>query len=131
MRTFAPLANVNLVALLAVLSRTNTTSGDGVDISAYEGQVGVILNSGIPTGTDKTLDVKIQHSDDDGDTDAYADVEGASFDQVTESVNGIQKMSLDTHGLKKYIRVVATHGTSTTVVYSATLIGKTKVFDES
>lgn len=77
-----------------------TNVGTGIDVLGYEAIVN--LNSGT-NGTDGTVDVKIQESD---DNITYTDWSGGAFIQVTTSNdNAIQEKAYT--GTKQYIRTVA------------------------
>ena len=67
--------------LAAAARRTSTLTGTGIDVLHYEGLALVVLNASAGTGTTPTLDVKLQHSDDNS---TFADVTGAAFTRVTE-----------------------------------------------
>lgn len=100
--------NVAVLAVPAV--NTSTLTGTGIDVQVYEGVAAVVLNSAAGTGTDPTMDGKIQHCDTvDG---GYADVSGATFAQVLE-VASVQILSLDIGACKQFIRIVLTIGGTT------------------
>jgi hypothetical protein len=98
--------------LAAAARRTATLTGTGIDVLAYEGVGLFVLNSSAGTGTDPTLDVKLQHSDDDV---TYADVTAGAFTQVTDVAGtaGVQVKKLNVADLKRYVRVVGTVGGGT------------------
>lgn len=89
-----------------VVAASYSLEGTGVDIQGYSALV--ILDSGT-NGTNGTVDVKIQESDDD---DTYTDWTGGAFTQVTTANdNAVQEKQYT--GTKRYIRAVATVGTAT------------------
>lgn len=95
-------------ALVSSAAIAATASQTGVDISDYAGNLLVVANIGAATaGTNPTMNVKIETSDSSGS--GYSDVSGAAFTEVT-TVAGVQTMSLETRGLKKYIRTTTTLG---------------------
>lgn len=102
------LSSVNLG--LAPGAKTSTATGAAVDIRDYHGRVKVIQDVGAVSGTDPTLDGKIQDSA-DGSTD-WQDVAGATFTQVTASTNH-QAIGVDTRKARRYIRYVGTIGGTT------------------
>ena len=59
------------LVLAAAARRTANLDGTGIDVLDYEGVALIVLNASAGTGTDPTLEVKLQHSDDDS---TYADV---------------------------------------------------------
>jgi hypothetical protein len=108
----------NLLANAQILASAN---GSGVDVSDLDGSVAVTCAVSAPVaGTNPTLDLKLQHSDDDGANDAYADVTGGAFAQVTSAASK-QKLSLSVSGMKKYVRVVKTIGGTSSPQYYASV----------
>jgi len=101
---------------------TANVNGSGVDRSDYKGNGYLSLNTSAPTGTLATLDVKIQHSDDNSTwTDS-----GFAFDQVVQA-NGasFQRKYVSLDQFKKFIRAAATvGGTSPSVVATVTMSGQ-------
>lgn len=94
---------------LAASTYTSTTNGTGVDLSQYDGQVAVLLDSAAGTGTSPTSNVKIQDS---ADNSSFADVTGLAFTQVTTTASR-QKLVFDTRDVRRYVRVVNTVGGTT------------------
>ena len=93
--------------LAAAARRTSTLTGTGIDVLHYEGVALIVLNASAGTGTTPTLDVKLQHSDDNS---TFADVTGAAFTQVTDvgGTAGVQVLKVNVSNLKRYLRVVGT-----------------------
>jgi hypothetical protein len=114
-------------ALVAVCPLAEITVDDtddaGVSIAPYEGVLTFVLNAKATNGTSPTLDIKIQHSDDDGATDTYDDVSGGAFTRVTDadtSAAVVQAITVDKNKLKKYVRVAKDiGGTSSPKFYAA------------
>jgi len=82
-----------------------------------------VLNASAGTGTTPTLDVKLQHSDDNS---TFADVTGAAFAQVTSDSGtaGVQVLKLNVSDLKRYLRVIGTiAGTSPSFDFGAEFVG--------
>jgi hypothetical protein len=75
------LAQVVGLVLAAAARRTSTLTGTAIDILHYEGVGLAILSASAGTGTTPTLDVKLQHSDDNV---TFADVTNGAFTQVTD-----------------------------------------------
>ncbi len=95
------------LVLAAAAQRTSTLTGTGIDVLDYEGVTLAVLNASAGTGTTPTLDVKLQHSDDDS---TYADVAGGTFTQVTDVAGtaGVQVLKVNVSDLKRYVRVIGT-----------------------
>jgi hypothetical protein len=100
------------IGIVAGDHAVGTLNGTGIDTTGYNRAL-IILNSGT-NGAGGTVDVKVQESSDDGATDAYADISGAAFSQITESNdNEIYLMDIDLTPVEKYIRTVGITGTAT------------------
>lgn len=82
------LGGVELVTLAVNLSRTSSSNGSFVDLSLYQGILGLIVDAGAATaGSSPTLDVTLEESE-DGSTGITAVpvggyTEGTNPDQVT------------------------------------------------
>lgn len=97
---FAGAATV--VHLSASASQASTVTGTGVDLIDYDGPVAIVQSHGTGTGS---LAGKIQDSADNS-TD-WQDVSGAAFSSETTTA-GIQKIVLNSKGVRRYIRYVGT-----------------------
>jgi hypothetical protein len=120
------LAQATGVELAPAASRTSTLTGTGIDVLEYEGVALVLLNASAGTGTSPTLDVKLQHSDDDS---TYEDVNSGAFSQVTDAAEtaGVKVMKLNVSDLKRYLRVVGTiAGTTPSFDFGVEFVGITK-----
>lgn len=106
---------VNLVSPQEIAASSN---GSGVDTMGYGDDLVVILNTGAVSGTNPTLDVKLQECDTSGGT--YTDISGATFGQVSAANKlGVQRVNL-TGTRKRYIRAAYTlGGTSTPKVFAS------------
>jgi len=112
---------------LSLLADTYTASvnGSGVDLQGYQGKLKVMLNSGAGGGADHSLDVKLQES---ADNAAWSDISGAAFTQVTNAGASLQSLAVDTRGVKRYIRAVATiAGTSPSFGFAVTAVGQKQI----
>jgi hypothetical protein len=102
----------NVVAVLGAGGcEVGTITGAAIDTAGYREAL-VTLAAGQFTSTG-TLAVKVQHSDDDGALDAYADVTGAAFTSLTDTTDGsvqIGRLKLDGNNVKRYIKIVAVVG---------------------
>lgn len=106
------MSKLAILALAAVSAPTATATSSATEISDYTGNAQLTLDAAAaPAG--QTLDVKIQHSRDNGVTDPYADA-GVSFSQVTSAGASLQTLNLSVDGLKKYVKVVSTIAGGTT-----------------
>ena len=111
------------LVLAAAARRTSTLTGTGIDVLDYEGVGLFVFNASAGTGTSPTLDVKLQHSDDDS---TYADVNGGAFAQVTDGAGtaGVQVLKLNVSDLKRYLRVVGTiAGTTPSFDFGVEFVG--------
>jgi uncharacterized phiE125 gp8 family phage protein len=89
-----------------VVAAAYSLEGTGIDVLTTSAVV--YLSSGT-NGTNGTVDVKIQESDDDV---TYTDVSGGAFAQVTEA-NDNATYEIAYSGIKQYIRAVATVAVAT------------------
>jgi len=96
----------------------NSTSIDN-GVSTANGGVAYLQVTGL-AGTSPTLDITIQHSDDDGATDAWSAV--CTFTQVT-SANTAQRITA-TGTIKRYVRAVWTLGADTTSATFSVAFGR-------
>lgn len=110
-------SDIGVAEILAANARTSTATSSGVDSWAQgRSQALVLLLSiGARSGTTPTLDVKLQHSDDDS---SYSDVAGAAFAQKTNT--GFAELTA--RNFKRYVRVVATIA-GTTPSFTFAVIG--------
>ena len=111
------------LVLAAAARRTSTLTGTGIDVLHYEGVALIVLNASAGTGTTPTLDVKLQHSDDNS---TYADVTGGAFTQVTDvsGTAGIQVLKVNVSDLKRYLRVIGTiAGTTPSFDFGVEFVG--------
>lgn len=107
-------------------ARTATFTGTAIDISMYQGDLKVILDSAAGTGTTPTLDGKVQTGDQSDGSDA-ADVSGAVFTQVVAAASK-QSIGVDTRGCKKYVRFVGTiAGTTPSFNFAVVAVGQKQV----
>lgn len=109
------------VSIDPVATVTSTSTGSGIDIRDFIGNIEIILDCSQGTGTSPTFDGKIQSSADDS---TYADVSGATFDQVTDSAASYQSLVINADATARYIRFVGTvAGTTPSFSYSVTGYG--------
>jgi hypothetical protein len=99
------LSGLKLTALaLAAAQAAGAVNDTGVDMRNAQGVGRFVLNASQPAaGT--TLDVKLQHSDDNV---TFVDA-GYAFPQVTNAANyGLQELVVNADNLKRYVRTVRT-----------------------
>lgn len=104
--------------LLTVGVRTDSaavTGGAGVDYTATT-EFGAQAFLHVTSFTGTSVTVKIQHSDDDGAGDPYADIAGLTFAAVTASGSAERLQTDRDLAIKRYIRVV-TSGTFTSASF--------------
>lgn len=110
------------LTLITAQSATSTVTGTGVDLTQYAatGNINfkVVMDVGTVTGTNPTLDVKIQESDSSGS--GYTDITGAAFTQVIATGTGA--VELHTRTVKKYIRALGTIGGTNTPTFPFVVI---------
>ena len=115
--------NIIHTSILGAAAITTTANGTGVDISAFEGDVKFTLDSSAGGGADHTLDVTLEHSDDDV---TYTAVTGGAFTQVTDVAGtaGVQVLKINVPDLKRYLRVVSTiAGTTPSFDFGVEFVG--------
>lgn len=110
------------VHLLPMQSVTATANGSGVDIRDFVGELAVLLTAKNTAGTTPTLDVTLEHSDDDS---IYAAISGAAFTQVTDAgtlAAVLQKITVRADQVKRYIRPVTTIGGTASPAFMAACV---------
>lgn len=113
--------NVMLIPVAANAKVTAGANGAAVDVSGFMGDAKIVLDSTAGLGTTPTLDVKLQHSD---DNITFVDVLGGAFTQVTDAGASYQVIMLSADGLKKWLRSVdAVTGTGPEFSRAVSLIG--------
>jgi len=103
------------LTLLAAKTYNANTNGNAVDLQNYVApgsrEMKAVLSVGSQSGTNPTLDVKVQDSA-DGST-GWADIPGAAFAQVG---GALSEQTIHCQTLKRYVRAVVTVG-GTSPVY--------------
>ena len=114
-----------LGTLLACDSRTASANGTGFDLEGSNGAEGeaiiILASDAASAGSSPTLDVKLQESSDDS---TYTDISGATFTQVTDAAQALEKISINTNDVERYLRAVGTIGgtSSPAFTYSVALV---------
>jgi hypothetical protein len=113
---------IGSIKQVAALALVNATGGlASVTLSEFHGRAKLILMHG-PTGAaGETITVKVQHRN---GSDAFEDVPGAAFEQLTNASGGTKEIELDADGLKTDVRLYATCSTNADATIAAVLIGR-------
>lgn len=111
-------------------AQISTFFGAGVDMKEAELGLFALLDIGNVTGTNPTLDLKLQESDDDGVSDPFTDVNDFRTGGVAafaQQVAGQGLFSLTFKRSKRFVRAFATiGGTTPSFTFSVTLHGMRK-----
>ena len=108
------------VEILPALARTANATSGGVDTAAKNNPQGAValLSVGAASGTAPTLDVRLQHADNDVAAE-YTDVPNGAFGQRTGA--GFQER--DIKNFKRFVRAVGVVGGGTpSFTYSVTVV---------
>jgi len=124
-------SGTSLTTLQAIGTVTSTQTSAALDVKAMVGFVAVNLDSSIGTGTNPTLDIKIQESTTSGGS--YTDVLDADgnvvqFTQVTDSAASQQVIALNADGSKGFLKAVQTlTGTTPSFTYVVNISSRPQV----
>ena len=101
-----------------------TGTGSAVDLVDYEGDLAVVLDAEAG-GASITYAVKLTESDTSGGT--YTDVTGGAFTTTTANTALVEKISVNTDGMKRFVKasVTVAGGTGTGAV-SVVALGSKK-----
>jgi len=94
-----------VLSLLANDVVTATGTGSAVDLQLYEGDIAVVLDAEAG-GAGITYAVKLTESDTSGGT--YSDVTGGAFTTTTANTALVEKISVNTDAMKRYVKVSVT-----------------------
>jgi hypothetical protein len=94
-----------VLSLLANDVVTATGTGSAVDLQLYEGDIAVILDAEAG-GAGITYAVKLTESDTSGGT--YTDVTGGAFTTTTANTALVEKISVNTDGMKRFVKASVT-----------------------
>jgi hypothetical protein len=94
-----------VLSLLAHDVVTATGAGSAVDLLDYEGDIAVILDAEAG-GAGITYAVKLTESDTSGGT--YTDVTGGAFTTTTANTALVEKISVNTDGMKRFVKASVT-----------------------
>ena len=84
---------------------TTTGLGSAVDLNDYEGEMAVVLDAEAG-GASITYAVKLQESDTSGGT--YTDVTGGAFTTTDANTALVEKISVNTNDMKRYVKLSIT-----------------------
>lgn len=108
---------------------TTGVQGTYLDLQGYQGRVKLSVLIGAVSGTNPTLDLKVQDCDTSGGT--YADISPAvAFPQkVSADANSVAAIGLDTRACRRFVKIYATiGGTSTpTFTFGVAALGQKQV----
>ena len=87
-----------------------TVNGTGFDTKGFRELLAILQIGDMETSA--TLAVKLQDSNDDGSSDAYADITSAAFAAKADATddNTISTLHVNLDKVKRYVRVVAVTG---------------------
>lgn len=94
-----------LLSLLPNDVVTTTGLGSAVDLNDYEGEMAVILDAEAG-GASITYAVKLQESDTSGGS--YTDVTGGAFTTTDANTALVEKISVNTNDMKRYVKLSIT-----------------------
>lgn len=97
------------------------TNGTAIDLgAAWSASFGLQSYLQVNALTSGTPTVKLQHSNDNGSTDPFADITGGGFGVIT-ALSGQRIATANNLAIKRYIRVAST-GTFAGLVYSVVVV---------
>lgn len=107
---------------LAALAAVTATGGlAGVAMDEFHGRVKVILMHSATGGAGETVDVKLQHRN---GTDAWEDIPGAAFEQLTNAAGCSQMIEVDADGFKDEVRLHCTCSADADATLAAVVVGR-------
>jgi len=98
-------SGTEVLSLLANDVVTATGTGSAVDLVDYEGDLAVVLDAEAGGGS-VTYAVKLTESDTSGGS--YTDVSGGAFTTTDANTALVEKISVNTNAMKRYIKVSVT-----------------------
>lgn len=120
-QTFGKL--LNFLNLIPMQSITATGAITGVDCGGITSQLVAFIAALNTAGTNPTLDVKLQHSNDNGSTDAYADISPAvAITQITTAGAKLVKLTVESPDIKRWVRAFVTIGGTASPAYTVSAV---------
>jgi hypothetical protein len=116
---------VTMRSINATAAGTTAINGTGFDLSATSGQQGYgavrgVVAMGALTATQVTA-AKLQQSNDNGSSDAYADITGSATAAAADADSNKLLITDCVRPTKKWLRLVVTRGTANAVIDSGML----------
>lgn len=110
---------------LAPVALVNATGGlASVTLGEFHGRVKIVVMHTATGAAGETIDLKLQHRN---GSDAFADVPGAAFGQITNSGGaGTKVIEVSADGLKADVRLYATCNTNADATLGAVVVGRTQ-----
>lgn len=113
---------IGSIKQVAALALVNATGGlSGVSLAEFHGRAKMILMHSATGAAGETIDIKVQHRN---GSDAWEDVPGAAFAQLTNAAGGTKAIDIDVDGLKADVRLHATCSTNADATIAAVLVGR-------
>jgi len=97
----------------AVAAGQTTVNGSSVDMQGFEAVTFYVLIGSITSSG--TVDVKAQQSNDDGNSDAFADLEGTKISYADDDDNQVAVLEV-VNPQERYVRPVVVRGTADSVI---------------
>jgi hypothetical protein len=113
------IGSIKQVAALAVVGATGGLAS--VTLSEFHGRAKLILMHSATGSPGETIAIKVQHRN---GADAFEDVPGAAFEQLTNAGGGTKEIEIDADGLKTDVRLHATCSASADATIAAVLVGR-------
>jgi len=89
-------------------------TGTALDLSSIDSPKGIVVYYKTANGTaGDTIDINLQHSSDDGSTDAYTDVPDNADLATLNDASGFNAVALNASDFKKWIRLDLASGDQT------------------
>ncbi|WP_314190269.1 hypothetical protein [Paracoccus yeei] len=113
------IGSVKQIAALAAVTATGGLAGVALD--EFHGHAQVILTHSATGAAGETIDVKLQHRN---GTDAWVDVPGAFFPQLTNAAGGTKVIEVDADRFKGEVRLHCTCSTNADAYLAAVIVGR-------
>lgn len=110
---------IKQVAAVAAVAATGGSTA--VDLSDFIGRGRLVLMHTAANATE-TVDVKVQHRE--TDSDAWGDLDGAAFAQITDAAGGTKEIEIEADRFKKQVRLHFTVSAGGSATIGAVFVGK-------
>lgn len=115
----------NLFKVVAVTGNAISAgkASASIDCKGFE-QAMLIIRTGT-MAANNVCTISIQHSDDDGSSDAWANITGAvvAHDENDDDIQEYAKLRLNVTGVKRYIRILAINATAVGEYAAVLMVG--------